>query len=262
MIIAQGELETFKFKTPFTKIISLVPSITWLLFDLDLSDKIAGVTKFCKAEKNIHSGHPVVGGTKNPDQNKIKSIQPDIIFANKEENRKEDIEALAIDHIVYLSDIKDLDSMYQMIHEIGILTGREQNGFELNSRITKKYLLFKNNFKNQIPSSVVYLIWKEPYMTIGSDTFIHYMLNLAGFRNCFADTTRYPVITMNELIHRKPDFVFLSSEPYPFNEKHFKEFEPLQSILVDGRMFSWYGSFILQSFDYLEALIQRLNSNL
>lgn len=262
MIIPQGSLANFKFDKPYHKMISLVPSISWLLFDLELHNDIAGITKFCKAESNMHSGHPVVGGTKNPDLKKIKSIHPDLIIANVEENRKEDIEWLAQEHPVYLSDIKDLSSMYEMIHEISKLTGCEKNAMPLISQIQKNHLTFENAFANKPLSSVAYLIWKEPYMTIGADTFINYMLKLGGFRNCFDDMMRYPVITLVELAERKPDFVFLSSEPYPFNVKHLKEFDPLNGTLVDGRMFSWYGSFILKSFKYLEALNKRLNSNL
>ncbi len=262
MIIPQGTVtDNYRIK-PYHKLISLVPSISWLLFDLQLQKNIKGITKFCAAKDNQHLGYPIIGGTKNPSIQKIKLINPDLILANKEENRKEDIEKLAKHHVVYLSDIHDLKSMNEMIHEISILTGTAIMGQDFITQIKLKFDSFIASKNIKSPIQVAYLIWKDPLMTIGSDTFIHYMLHIAGFRNCYTEMKRYPVITYDELIERNPDLVLLSSEPYPFTEKHLDEFMSLNTRLVDGRMFSWYGTFILQSFEYLNAFKKSLNSNI
>jgi ABC-type Fe3+-hydroxamate transport system substrate-binding protein len=260
MIIAQGNLNQFRGINEHHKIISLVPSISWFVFDLHLQDRIKGITKFCKAALDQHKSYFTIGGTKNPDIKKIHKIKPDLILANKEENRKEDIEELAKDYPIYLSDVYDLQSMYVMMHEIGLLTGKEVQAEDYIQQIKCRHHQFQseNIYKNEL--TVAYLIWKDPYMTVGSDTFIHYMLKLAGFRNCYETFNRYPEIRKEDLLHRKPMWVLLSSEPYPFGQKHLSEFIPLKARLVDGRMFSWYGTFILQSFDYLDAFKKSLNN--
>lgn len=262
MIIKQGELNDQLLIKPYSHLVSLVPSITWLLFDLQLHDNIKGITKFCKAANDQHLKYLTVGGTKNPNLLKITQLHPDLILANKEENTKEDIEELSKDCTVYLSDIRNLNDMYQMISDIGFLTDRVKSGREYISLIKSKQ---KENFTNSLKLNeitVAYLIWKDPYMTVGSDTFIHYMLQLAGFKNCFDDKIRYPIVTYEDLMTRNPTYVLLSSEPYPFKEKNFIEFNPLDVKLVDGRFFSWYGTFILQSFKYLDAFKIKLKSKL
>jgi ABC-type Fe3+-hydroxamate transport system substrate-binding protein len=262
MIIHQGNLQKHTSTGHYQRIISLVPSLSWLLFDLNLYDKTIGVTKFCKGPNSQELSIPKIGGTKNPDLNKINELNPDLILANKEENRKEDIELLAQNHLVYLSEIKDLQSMYEMMEEIGVLTGTVDISHDFISRIKLKSTAYSFEHNDEPKKPVTYLIWKQPLMTIGQDTFIHYMLELAGFRNIFADNYRYPVITYDEIRNRNPEFTFLSSEPYPFNRNHLSEFKSVNPVLVDGRMFSWYGTFTLQSFDYLNALKRNLNSNI
>jgi ABC-type Fe3+-hydroxamate transport system substrate-binding protein len=262
MIIPQGTLGEHQLISPHKKIISLVPSITWLLFDLQLRENIIGVTKFCKAANNLHLSVTKIGGTKNPDLKKINKLKPNLILANKEENRKEDIEALAINHLVYLSDVRDLNGMYQMIHEISMLTGRTELALDLIVQIKLKREGYFTFNQNQQTIEVGYLIWKDPYMTVGADTFIHYMLELAGFKNSFEELSRYPIVTMNDLQNRNPSLILLSSEPYPFAFRHLDEFKPLKARLVDGRIFSWYGTFILQSFEYLNAFKKSLNSSI
>jgi ABC-type Fe3+-hydroxamate transport system substrate-binding protein len=258
MIVTQGTLSYTHFKTPFTKIVCLVPSISWYLFDLEADPMIAGISKFCSAQNDRHSKIPKFGGTKNPDLHRILSVQADLIIANKEENRKEDIEFLARYSTVYLSDVFDLESMYLMMREIGQLTKREAIALKLIEQIQSRQFQFQNDTHAVKHTNVVYLIWKNPYMTIGKDTFIHYMIHLAGFRNCFEDKTRYPVITLDEIIALQNPLILLSSEPYHFKKKHFREFSSLDCQLVDGRIFSWYGSFILQSFDYLDTFKKSL----
>jgi ABC-type Fe3+-hydroxamate transport system substrate-binding protein len=130
-----------------------------------------------------------------------------------------------------------------MITQIGAMTGKERNALSLITRI-------KKNFSGlpviQSAPPAAYLIWQHPYMTTGSDTFIHSMLTAAGFKNIFSDRTRYPEITIDELARANCQVLFLSSEPFPFRQKHIDELQPqlpgTRIVLVDGEMFSWYGS--------------------
>ncbi|MBK9221483.1 MAG: ABC transporter substrate-binding protein [Saprospiraceae bacterium] len=262
MILIQGKIDSFNPSFHFKRIISLVPSITWLLYDYKLASNLIAVTKFCEIPEQFNSTTIRIGGTKNPDLDKIRLLKPDLIIANKEENNKPDVEALSKDSVVYLSDIFDLDSMYQMMAELGILTGMSNIANQWIQNIKDRYNLFKSNALFPHKFNIVYLIWRAPYMTVGRDTFIHYMLLQAGFVNIFSEYQRYPQINLNDIQFRNPDAIFLSSEPYPFKHHHQIEFLPIKSTLVDGRMFSWYGTYTIRSFDYLNALKQSLNNNL
>ncbi len=254
MIIRQSSLDKTLIKKPVNKIISLVPSISWFLFDLQLQNQIIGLSKFCKAPYNQQISYLKVGGTKNPDLQKICTLKPDLIIANIEENRKEDVDQLAEKFTVYLSDVKDLNSMFQMMMDVSELTDRLIIGIDIINRIKDKHSSYTQRPIWDINLPVVYLIWKNPLMTIGQDTFIHHMLTMAGLQNCFKNNTRYPVITLEEINAFHNPQILLSSEPYPFKKKDFTDFNDLKCCLVDGRIFSWYGSLILQSFDYLDTL--------
>lgn len=244
--------------SPPKRIISLVPSQTELLFDLGLTEEIAGRTKFCIHPKDAVKQIPTVGGTKVFNFSKIRSINPDLIIANKEENYKEGIEGLQKDFPVWISDIYDLSSCCDMIRSVGALVGKEEKGVEIAEKMRQDLSTFHPPEKY----NVAYLIWKDPYMSIGSDTFIHQMLKLSGFKNVFADKNRYPVISAEEIHERQPELIFLSSEPYPFKEKHLEEFKKISPsskiILVDGELFSWHGSRLLHSADYFHALHQSI----
>lgn len=247
---------------PPLKVISLVPSHTELLFDLGLTKEITGRTKFCIHPKEKVKSVPIVGGTKNFNIPKIRSINPDLIIANKEENYKEGIEELETDFPIWVSDIKELTSCLQMIQQVGEVVGKEPEGNEIAEKIKKEFLALRPEKRY----TVAYLIWKNPYMTIGKDTFIHQMLNLAGFDNVFADSLRYPVISAEEIENRKPDLIFLSSEPYPFKNKHLSEFSkisPASGIkLVRGDLFSWHGSRLLYAARYFKKLQEEVQNDL
>ncbi|MBN9298124.1 MAG: ABC transporter substrate-binding protein [Filimonas sp.] len=240
--------------TPIS-IVSLVPSQTELLYDLGLDANVSGITKFCVHPEEWFRRKRRVGGTKNVHIDVVKELNPDLILANKEENVKAQIEALENIAPVWVSDVNNLDDALQMIRSVGNITGENDNATEIIQRI-------KAGFENLIIShqfSVAYLIWKGPYMTVGGDTFITDMLTRSGFRNVFADLRRYPEIDIEALQKAKPDFVFLSSEPYPFKEKHIEELQaqlPFSKvILVDGEMFSWYGSRMVKAVDYFKRLV-------
>mgnify|MGYP003577389417 FL=1 len=244
------------------KIISIVPSQTELLYHLGLHDQVAGITKFCIHPQHWHQTKTRVGGTKNLQLETIKSLQPDLVIANKEENVQEQVEALAKDFPVWISDINNLPQALQMIHSIGDITGKETIATEIISNIQKGFETF---LKPADAPTVVYLIWQEPYMTVGGDTFIGEMLELAGYTNLYKNSNRYPTITEDDIKTMQPDVLFLSSEPYPFAQKHVDTFQQMlphtKVVLVDGEMFSWYGSRLQYAPTYFTSLQQQLKAD-
>lgn len=238
------------------RIVSLVPSQTELLHDLCLGDRVIGITKFCCRPPHWFKTKIKVGGTKNPKLKLIKELRPDLIIANKEENNLADIENLREEFPVWTSDVTDLTKALDMIRSVGLLTGSISKAEEIISQIEWHRNHRKTTeLQKPEPRRVCYLIWKNPYMSVGSDTFIHDMLESNGFENVFADRTRYPETSIEEIMERRPELVFLSSEPYPFKEKDKADFQPIKTYLVDGESFSWYGSRLLQSFSYFRSLL-------
>lgn len=241
------------------RIVCLVPSISKTLIDLGIGDRLLGITKFCNDPILITATIPKIGGTKNPNIEKIISLCPDLIICNKEENRQEDILLLKSKNIpVYISDIISLEESNQMIKDMGVIL---DNTLEANKLVEKIGYNFNTKMLpiRVLPYKIVYLIWKNPYMVVANQTFIQSMLKLCGFENLFLGMERYPQISETALMELKSDFIFLSIEPYPFNETDVCDFLPNRAVLVDGKAFSWYGSYLLQSFDYFHALIHQLN---
>ncbi|MDO1448798.1 helical backbone metal receptor [Rhodocytophaga aerolata] len=245
------------------RIISLVPSQTELLVDLGLEERIVGITKFCIHPPHLLKTKTIIGGTKNFNFSRIDQLQPDLIIGNKEENYKEGIEALQQRYPVWISDIKTMEDALAMIHKIGSLTGKEQQASELVKTILTS---FQDLTQLKHPPTVAYFIWQNPYMVAASHTFIDQMLSKCGFINVFAHLKRYPQITKEQLTEANPEYIFLSSEPYPFKEEHltyFKEIYPQAIVkLVDGEMFSWYGSRLLYSPAYFKELIRSINAEI
>jgi len=241
------------------RIISLVPSQTELLYDLGLNDEVIGITKFCVHPDEWFRNKTRVGGTKQLKIELIKQLQPDLIIANKEENLKEQVEELQKHFPVWISDINDLNDAYEMIEQIGLITGKETISSQIVFDIRKQFSQLPTNHSALNTS---YLIWQKPYMTVGGDTFIHSMLEAAGFRNLFAIEKRYPETNINELISVKPEMLLLSSEPFPFKQQHAEELKiflpDTKILLVDGEMFSWYGSRLLKAPAYFKTLREQL----
>ncbi|MFO7844718.1 MAG: helical backbone metal receptor [Bacteroidales bacterium] len=239
-------------------IVSLVPSITELLFDLGLKKQIAAITNYC-----IHPAKEVtqklkIGGPKTIDIQKILSINVDLIIASKEENNKQQIETLMNHCNVYVSDVKNFNDALAMIHDIGKITRQEGNADHLIQRIKSNFSQLENAPSKR--KRVAYLIWESPYMTINKDTFIHHILLLGGFDNVFADKkSRYPEISLQEIQTQNPDYIFLSSEPYSFTDIHVHQFKKAFTNAtikyVDGEIFSWYGSHLIKVPDYFKHLL-------
>ncbi len=243
---------------PPKRIISLVPSQTELLFDLGLDKEVIGLTKFCIHPIEKFAERTKIGGTKKLNIEKIRSLQPDLIIGNKEENQREQIEELMQEFPVWMSDIYTLEDAKQTILQIGELVDRSPEAAYLNHLITAGFNDLQTlAVQNGLNKKVAYLIWKDPYMLAGRDTFINNILALNGLSNVVKEK-RYPEIALNQLNELKPDLVFLSSEPYPFKEKHLEEIESIlpdaKVMIVDGEMFSWYGSRLVKAVQYLFQL--------
>jgi ABC-type Fe3+-hydroxamate transport system substrate-binding protein len=242
------------------RIISVVPSQTELLFYLDLDEEVIGITKFCIHPAVKFQSTTKVGGTKQLNIDQIRALKPDLVIANKEENDRKQIEELITICPVWISDISNLNEAYDMIWKVGELVDRKQRAQMLVDEIKLKFTKIirqPTNFKT------AYLIWRKPYMVAGKQTFIDDLLQRCGLINVFGDD-RYPEVTAEILINSGPDVVLLSSEPYPFAQKHVDEFKLLlpkaKVLLVDGEMFSWYGSRLLDASAYFKHLIENIST--
>ena len=240
------------------RIISIVPSQTELLFDLGLDKRIIGITKFCIHPKDNVKHTAKIGGTKQLNIEKIKALQPDLIIANKEENERSQVEELMNVCPVWISDINDLASAIDMIERVGEVVGKKAEAQYLAGKIAQK---FESLAISPSHKRVAYFIWRNPYMVAGRGTFIDSMLQKCGLMNVF-EQDRYPEVTVEQLAEANPDVVLLSSEPYPFKEEHIVELKAIlpQAVikLVDGELFSWYGSRLLHSPEYFEHLMAKI----
>lgn len=247
---------TVEVNSTVLRIVSLVPSQTELLVDLGLREKLVGITKFCIHPPELRKEVQLIGGTKNAKIEEIRSLNPDLIIGNKEENNQADIEQLEQEFPVWMSDIFNLEDALEMLGQIGELTGTQQKAVELRSVIEANF----GQLKSLKPTgeSVLYLIWKNPYIAAGKNTFIDSMLETLGFENAM-NQERYPEVNLETV---NPDVVFLSSEPYPFKEKHIEElqnqFPGSRIVLVDGEYFSWYGSRLIGAPAYFLELLKSI----
>lgn len=239
------------------RIVSLVPSQTELLYDLGLGDRVVGITKFCIHPEEWFRNKTRVGGTKNVDLDKVKALKPDLIIGNKEENEKSDIFALEKIAPVWMSDIFTLSDSLEMITSLGEVLRVEQKAKNMVKEIQDEFLSLKSL---ELDRKVLYLIWKDPYMGVGPNTFIHHVLeDHLGATNILKEE-RYPMLEL-ESLNQYPQVVLLSSEPYPFKEKHLQEIQDLfpyaEIKLVDGEYFSWYGSRLLGAPNYFKQLFSQ-----
>lgn len=248
----QIELRIF----PPQRIISLVPSQTELLYDLGLDKEIVGITKFCVHPEQWKKEKTIIGGTKKIHFDKVKNLNPDLILANKEENTREIVEECSKIAPVYVTDIQSLEDAFEMIVNVGKLVDKYSTSQQLSMHIQEPFQSLKNRFSG----TFLYFIWADPFMIAGEDTFIHAVLSHFGFKNaCTSSNSRYPSLNKDEIENLNPEYIFLSSEPYPFKEKHieiFKSILPDAKIhLVDGEMFSWYGSRMRYTCEYVSKMM-------
>ena len=240
------------------RIVSLVPSQTELLFDLGLEEQVVGITKFCVHPKHWKKTKTIVGGTKQFRKEELFELAPDLVIANKEENTQEMVAELQNHAPVYVSDVNDLPSALGMIKDVGHLTHTANRAERMIAEIQEGFHQLQ---QVKTKRKALYLIWKNPYMAAGCDTFIHDMMNRSGFENAIHQS-RYPEVSEEEIVALNPEIILLSSEPFPFQKKHIRELEQLlpesKVVLVDGEVFSWYGSRLLKAAGALKNLQQDL----
>lgn len=243
-----------------TRIVSIVPSQTEYLFSLGLEERVVGITKFCVHPDAWFRSRTRVGGTKNLDLDLIKSLKPDLILANKEENTKDQVEWLANDFPVWTSNIETYQEALDMMTEVGRLVRKEDEANRIVAQVQAELAFYQ---KPSAPIRVAYLVWHNPLYTISGRTFISNWLEQLGMENVFASRTeaRYPLVTLEQIADAKPDFLLLASEPFPFKQKHVESFEAklpgIAPVLVDGQMLSWYGSRMALAPKAVQYLVKR-----
>jgi len=241
------------------RIISLVPSQTELLYFFGLNQEIVGQTIFCIHPEEMHQIKPRIGGTKKLNLEKIRELKPDLIIGNKEENDKAQIEELIKEFPVWMSDIENVEDSLQTIFQIGELLNKK---IEANNLIDQITLGINGLVRTKNKIACVYLIWRQPWMAAGNSTFIHDILTKLGLENLAQnEDSRYPQLSNDWFKQQQPKLILLSSEPYPFKELHLQELQSMcpnaQILLVDGEMFSWYGSRLNLATAYFKTLIDQ-----
>jgi ABC-type Fe3+-hydroxamate transport system substrate-binding protein len=248
-------------RLPPRRIVSLVPSQTELLFDLGLGDAVVGVTKFCERPEEARRERVRVGGTKTPDIARIRALRPDLVVANREENRAEDIATLEGAGIrVWVSDVRSLRDALSMLRGLGRVLGNRTLPAALAAQIAAGFARLRPG----PPRRAAYLIWRRPWMVAGGDTLINDLMRRSGLRNVFGYRDRYPEVSADELREAAPELLLLASEPYPFKPEHAAELAAAcpgaQTVHVDGQMFCWFGSRLRAAPAYLEKLLRELRT--
>lgn len=246
------------------KIISLVPSITETLYDLNLEEHLIGITKFCVHPAHFKHTKERVGGTKTIKLEKIKELQPDIVFCNKEENTPEIVAQLKEFTQVYVTKISTIEDSKSMISSLGVLLNRRTEAGLLNRKIDAKLIDFQNYITDFESKKVAYFIWYNPWMVAANNTYINTLLSLNKFENIYNNLEQYPEINPKRIRNDgDPEVLLFSSEPFPFKDKHAFEISEYtnrsSAVFVDGEMFSWFGSRLIKAFDYFKTLRERLN---
>jgi ABC-type Fe3+-hydroxamate transport system substrate-binding protein len=245
-----------EFSFPPKRIISIVPGITDILYALDLENEIVGRTRYCIYPKDKVKQAKTVGGTKRIKMDQIRELEPDLIVSEKEENTKEIVAQLEKEFPVYVCEVQTLDDTFNIIEDLGKVTDRQKVSEKLQSEIRKAI--------QSLPSvhgkKFAYVIWQNPYMVAGSDTYITSLMEKMGFINAFAGYEgRYPEVSEDDFRNEDLDFIFLATEPFPFQEKHIQHFSELfpdvEVRSLDGEMF-WNGPRIIEASSYFNKVFQ------
>ena len=242
------------------RIVSLVPSITELLFALELGAQVVGRTGFCIHPRAALRAVPKLGGTKDVDIDALLALAPSHVIVNIDENTRDTFEALhkRVPHVVVTHPNAPCDNraLYGLL---GAIFDREAQAARLIDEFDRALASLKSSVASQTSRKVLYLIWREPWMTVSRETYIANMLALVGWQTVPATSkVRYPALDAAALKNLQVDLCLLSSEPYPFRDKHIAKLRellggstPVQ--LIDGEMLSWYGSRAIQGLDYLAS---------
>ncbi len=248
------------------RIVSLCPSLTELVFDLGAGADLVGRTRFCVHPADRVPGVAICGGTKDPRLERIVELAPDLVLMNEEENRRQDADALRRAGLaVHASLPRTVAETAAMVRSIGAALGRPEAASRIAVDIEARAERARATAASRHPWSYAYLIWRRPWMSVSDDTFIAALLGLAGGTNVFGGAAeRYPTVTLDELERAAPRVVLLSSEPYPFDERHAGELgEALgwsreRFRRVDGELLSWHGSRTPRGIDYADQLARDL----
>ncbi|GAB3805982.1 ABC transporter substrate-binding protein [Virgibacillus kimchii] len=244
-----------EFSFPPQRIISIVPGITDILYSLRLEHEIVGRTRYCIYPKDKVEQAKTIGGTKRVKRDQIRELKPDLIIAEKEENTKEIVEQLEKDFPVYVCEIQTVDDTFKIIEDLGAITNRQTESEKLQSEIGTAI--------QSLPSGkgkrFAYVIWQNPYMVAGSDTYITSLLEKMGFVNAFSGYEgRYPEVSEDDFRKADLDYIFLATEPFPFQEKHIRQFSELfpdvHVMSLDGEMF-WYGPRMIEAAPYFNRVL-------
>lgn len=249
-----------------SRIVSLIPSVTEILFALGLDDRIAGVTLFCSEPRDRVARKPKVGREKDPDLARIRALAPDLVVANMEENRRDVVEALRAEGVpVWVTFPRTVAEGIELVRELGALTDSEAAAASLAGPIEAAHARIQARVGTRPRIRVFCPIWRGPYMTINRDTYVHDMLWTCGGDNVFADSpARYPTVTLEDVRAAAPDVILLPDEPYRFRAAHRADFAPFADVpavrtgrihLVDGKLLSWYGPRIAEALERLPALL-------
>jgi ABC-type Fe3+-hydroxamate transport system substrate-binding protein len=252
---------TLTIPEPPARIVSLVPSLTEALFAFGLGQRIVGVTRFCVEPEEGVAGKRKVGGTKNLDVPTIVSLEPGLVLANVEENTKADVDVLEATGLsVFLTYARTVAEAIEELRTIAAITDSEVTAHPITE--DAQAALGEAQAANQSRRAVRTFcpIWRNPWMTVGPDTYIHDVLAVCGAANVFSDASeRYPEVNLPEVATRQPELVLLPDEPYRFGEKNLPEvIERLPGVrinLVDGKMLCWYGPRIGPSLRKLQQII-------
>jgi iron complex transport system substrate-binding protein len=243
------------------RIVSLCPSITETLFHLGVGERVVGRTRFCVRPAQAVRQAQVVGGTKQVDVERVRSLRPDLVIAQKEENTREVVDALAVFAPVFVGDVETMDDGLRLIDDLGVITGSVSAATQLVRAVREAFA----DLPQADAVRVAWLIWRNPWMAAGAHTYITDLLQRAGFVNVCArmDDARYPEITLAQLRERKTQVVLLSSEPYPFAESHARELSEqlpgMRVLCADGEL-SWYGVGMVRAARELTRLVRAVRA--
>ncbi len=231
LIDARGQ--ALHLKAPPRRIVSLVPSTTESLFALGLGERVVGVTRFCESPSQVKE-LPKVGGTKDVDLDRLLALKPDLVIGNVEENSAQIAEQVGAHFPLWMAFPKSVDDALQDLRDLGAICGVQDAALDWVARIQRA-----RDSLVPTPFTYLYLIWRKPWMAAGQDCFISALLQEFGGENLLPG--RYPELALEQMQALRPDRVLLSSEPFPFSEKHRAELEGLETALVDGALCSWHG---------------------
>jgi ABC-type Fe3+-hydroxamate transport system substrate-binding protein len=252
---------------PPERIVSLVPSLSEALFAFGLGERIAGVTRFCVEPQEGVAGKAKVGGTKTLDVAAVEALRPDLIIASAEENRVEDVRRLIDDGWpVFVTLPTSVRGAIDLLGQLALLTDSTETARPIIQEAEETLAAAQAANAGREPLRVFCPVWRNPYMTIGPDTYMHDVIAVCGGRNVFGgEQERYPRVELAKMAALDPEVILLPSEPYRFRRRHLADFEPFPEVaavrrgnvlLVDGRMLSWYGPRIGRSLRELSALLE------